>query len=1027
MGTTKSIKISPSKSMQRAALSANSGANGQGCVDCIKKGLAILPVVPTIVPNSIRGKTSELSSLDNKLNIKDLKSHWLVLRTLPVGYLYVYKHVQKTWDAYVVDADGLLHKTAPADCPAQASQQTPMKETCKRKGHNTPAQVIAIDPDKNSAVYMAFSRHRWSAEVLMRYADNVDGCRTKRMAKVDIMAAANGSMSDKSEAHNAVKFGLNMSATTVKAAVADYTSLPTRNMINMGRFEAIQNREGQAKQLAATMANISSATPSKRGVIIALSDELGIATTLNQMRNDDIEEKALVAQKYAYHQFVDTAAKRFKEQCEAREDMEKWNEDYATAYDQAAIDTQLNARKTSIDKIDARLKQLGEDWVVAMKRPGLAPIFAYDFESNNIVAGMECAVAAANCMHGAGTQPAERTLIQAWLNGTLDDGSDIIWRALSGNHKKLIDRLKDPADLMPAGMDVAKSLWGIANDFEQALTKEETALLLRLRNGVKNDAIADGIARLMHVIASNIDSNMQVMGKAASRAIVISALWAGLQMAPVQYSLTPRQAAYDAKLAGWGKPPVARVQAVRQKHTIKWSYDLLEITDVLQTAGGKAVTQTRFEILRVSKNSQWVNVGDVYELVSPDSVRSFPVSASAEAAASNARPQGVGGAGAAVSSAVARLSGTTSFQRSMHVLRNGGGNAILSGGVLIFQVMGFHKASDEMAKGTDGDKALEHSLAYLGAMTGMIGAASELTSATIQASYAARGVSLNSLYNAKRFIRITGTVGGMLGGAAGVIIGFSSIAKSWDLLMFGDDDAASWFFASGVITVASGFAGGIAATSLTLLGIGPVGWAILALGLAAGGIALAFMGDKATDDPIEKWLKRTLVGRADGDRQFSDMAEAVQAYNELFKLPMQVEIKDKSFGVHRQARIHVRAPMLDAKSWVAIDVATVLDGSVTPVPLGSSGLGQSRTGKKDRARYPETLNAGNNRIHLNKVLIREQHHIEFKADMHSYPTQRTNHKKLKSLVVTVRYYPNKREEPTWILPEEKGQKETLVF
>ncbi len=88
-----------------------------GCKDCIKEGLAILPLVPTLAPMELRGKSAELQALDSRFVAEDLKQHWYVLRSLPAGYLYVFKESDSSWDAYAVDPDGMLRMCPPVRSP----------------------------------------------------------------------------------------------------------------------------------------------------------------------------------------------------------------------------------------------------------------------------------------------------------------------------------------------------------------------------------------------------------------------------------------------------------------------------------------------------------------------------------------------------------------------------------------------------------------------------------------------------------------------------------------------------------------------------------------------------------------------------------------------------------------------------------------------------------------------------------------------------------------------------------------------
>lgn len=98
MSTPTTTRPRTTVAIQKASLQGTDANPANGCADCVKTGLAILPVVPTTLPNALRGANAEVSSLERLLNAKDLKANWYAMRTLPTGYLYVLKP-DLTWDA----------------------------------------------------------------------------------------------------------------------------------------------------------------------------------------------------------------------------------------------------------------------------------------------------------------------------------------------------------------------------------------------------------------------------------------------------------------------------------------------------------------------------------------------------------------------------------------------------------------------------------------------------------------------------------------------------------------------------------------------------------------------------------------------------------------------------------------------------------------------------------------------------------------------------------------------------------------
>ncbi len=1011
--------------MQQAASSGSSAQPSGGCQDCVKQGLAILPVVPMAVPVSLRGKTDGLTQLDNRYSAADLQESWMVLRSLPAGYLYVL-HPDLSWDIYLVDREGLLRKMpSPSSCPASPSQQPPMSALCKRSGHNVPAQVIAIDPKKSASVWLAFSRYRWTQNVLNAYAKNTDKCRDQRMTKLDVMAAAAGSLGSTSKASNAVRFGVPMSA-SVNTIVADYADDATRNALNGACFETVLNRSAQSKALADTMARFSAQTQAKTGAIIALDDDLGVAMAINAFRNAAQVERAQVLAAYVRHEFVNRAAAGFKKQCELQKNSKRWNEKYATAYSQPALDNALKERANKLKPIDTRLPHLAADWVSAIKSSRLAAIIRHDFDSQVLDEGLQCAIAAASCLHGAGSQAAERTLLQAWINGDVSDPGNIIWQALAGNNKTLIARLGDAKDLMPPAWDSAKNAWAAADEFFKSLTGTQAALVQRLREGAK-DPVADALAKLLHCVAAATDTAVAPLGKAAAKAVLLTALWTGVRMQPVQQRMSPWQALMDAKTAGWGQPAAARVRTVRKVNTVSWRYDLLEVADVIRAKGGTAILITRYAVASVWRGSRWVDTGDV-TLVSPST---------------GSGPRGQA-PGAPATPDIHATPAKNVLARGIKLAREGGANGLLASGVLVFQTLSFLQAQKDLEGEGSASKGVELSAAYYAAMAGMLGATSEIAAAAIQAGAHTQGIKL--VGNMAGFVRGAAALGGVLGGISGIAMAVSSWSKASTLKATGDTDAATWSSAVGWASFGSALTGSVGALTAsdvaaaeagtaslvggTLLGIGPAGWAILTVGLVVIGLYLAYQAAEATDDPIESWLKQSIAGAA--PQKFKPDAE-VAAYNALFSLPLEVSLTGNGgFGVHT-TQVSITAPALDPQS--------VLDYRLELTDRQQGSLVVTDTlhlnGEKSSPAIPAGLRAGGfgrplltdlSKVDASsaqvRLMIQAPVLLAGNRDPATGQILSKNQYTITQAKLTVKYFPLAKTDPSWVMPDSAGRTES---
>jgi hypothetical protein len=1011
--------------MQAAALQGADARPNNGCKDCNKIGLAILPVVAMPVPNALRAASGELKALDAHYVADDLKAHWMVLRTLPMGYLYVFKP-DRTWDIYVVDREGLLRLVPSLSaCPANAADQKPMSEQCKRSGDNLPAQVIAVDPKKHATVWLAFSRHRWTADVLKDYAANKRGGRDKRMTKLDVMAAANGSLGTGSKAKNAVQFGVPMSA-GIGQVVADYAGHDTREAINGQTLELLQQRSDQGSRLAQVMAKISANTAGKTGAVIVLPDDLGVAKALNASRNAVHVERAALLKEYLRYDFVHRAAAGFKKQCEKQGEVQRWNEKYSKAYSQSLLDDKLKERDKKLKAIDQRLGDLAQDWVHWMRRPGLAALFAGDFDQHDFCEGMQAAVAGADCLHGAGAQQVERDLIQAWLQGDVKDEDNILWKALAGNSKSLLERLADTKDLMAPGLDTVKNLWAGMDEFEKSLSPAGAALVLRLRAG-SSDPIAAAVAKLLHVLASTVGGTVSALGKVGSCGVMIVALFAGVRAAPMRHNVTLQQAIIDAQAAAHGATATPKGSTVRKFNSVSWRYSLLEATDVLLAKGGATITQTRMVILQVWKKTGWVNVGGAAKVGIPNPMAATPL-----------------GASAAVLPPAANVSGLSVWRRFGHVLREGGGNAVMASGVLYFQMQSLDLVNEDLGKAGNGDKALELTAAYFAALVGMAGAVSEITAASIQMTAKIAGVDLAKVapmlggrLQLANFVRGAAVVGGVLGSVSGIAMGVSAYFKKNSLQAAGDHDAAKWTTAVAAVGFAGGLTSGIGAlvasggagsmVGSTLLGVGPAGWALLTAGIVVVGLYVAYQAAEATDDPIEAWLKQCVAGRA--PIKFTAESE-VGGYNNLFQLSLQVDASDHiSMGKHNVA-IRIAAPCIDAQSRINYQLE-VLDsaGNCNKVVRGLM-LGEVSSNIEDPAAGVSMIGGG---ITLQTLTNRSEQGVVVRLDLVGGYTPaglrdpvsgtiaKYARRSIKQVRLKVFYLPLSRTEPAWALPGSEGK------
>jgi len=267
----------------RAAANSKGETPGQ-CRNCTgKQGLAILPLCFAPAPGYMNkwlsadaASVAELARLGKALNAPDGSATWYYLRTLPTGYLYIYKP-DNTWDAYVVGTDGMLNRM-PVNAMPPKPDETALT-SCRREGHsNVKPRFITLDP-KLDKVWIAFSQHRWTPDVLTAFEADTESCRTQRMTELDVQQAIQGNVGS----GKAVHFGMVVSEDSLRG-VADFTPAAFQARLHEFVPRAVLDLSSGAGALSAAMAAASAETPLGKGVALVIPDPVGVADDHNTLR-----------------------------------------------------------------------------------------------------------------------------------------------------------------------------------------------------------------------------------------------------------------------------------------------------------------------------------------------------------------------------------------------------------------------------------------------------------------------------------------------------------------------------------------------------------------------------------------------------------------------------------------------------------------------------------------------------------------------------------------------------------------------
>jgi hypothetical protein len=845
--------------IQTAANRATDARPDGGCLDCNKIGLAILPVVPAAVPNTLRNMTPGMTALDNRLQASDLKAHWFVMRTLPAGYLYVLRP-DKTWDGYVVDSEGLLRCTPVGGMPANASEQKPMSALCKRSGDNIPAQVIAIDPKKYAAVWMAFSRFRWTEAVLSDYAANTNNCRDNRMVKVDVMAAAQGLLGADNKAPNAVRFGTSMSA-QVGSYVADYADDATRAALNKQLTTPVRNRAQQAIPLSAKMAQFSKNFKASTGAIICLQDDLGVTMDLNAVRNTETARlMAFIAQNQR-KRFVGEVIQGFEKSFVANGQAAEWNKRYKTKYNAAQIDADRKTFEATAKPWEERINAMSDDVAAMNARPSIKAAW-HDFDPNNDASAKDRQYATAACVHGATKTRAEQALWDQWLAEDVQDPYATVWGAVTAMDAGLAGFLlgKELPDVGKTDkfVDVGKNI-------REAVIKHREHLMKR--------AADDALALIGVAMASQLSRlklfNPSLYKVAGMRVLVAASVRTTVTITPAFVSMTQTQQAMMLAEAAFGPPEAGLkklldIEATSSRRVYVVGSNGVDMYAGMQTTTEKARVVEMWLPDELAKEMPALTGPAVLKALPPPKVNPF--------------------------------AGLVKFTKSL--------SGVYAWVGLTLQTLNLGNS----VKDLNDLKTTDKTDAYFGIVSGtlgVLGVTSEAAAGTME--------HMGGRFLASAVAKMAFT-GGLLAtlsaGAESVQLAFKSV----DRFSQGDKDAGTWYATSSFVFLLSGGAAlvgslAIASTAGALTGVygflAPLGaaaaastipvagWIAAGIILLGIGLALLWQAIKNTDTPLEVWLLGCVYGT--GSKKLSAAEEMTSLNDIMYAITIEVEWSDDAW------------------------------------------------------------------------------------------------------------------------------------
>ncbi|NUU01330.1 T6SS effector BTH_I2691 family protein [Herbaspirillum robiniae] len=920
-------------SAQKCAL----GANGQ-CSFCQRTGYPILPLRYAVKPAYVTALGTDPRSLPQmeKFAAQQLKGNRYTLRVLRKGYVHVYMGVKGHWQTYAVTEDGYLRLLKNPDDP-DAKGDRPLTEACKRDGHNIPASFINI-PEKYKKVWIGFADLPWRKEVRAAFEAKPDA----RMQQVDVVQLA----SVPAQAPNALEItsdgaGLHAYVEEYAKDAGEYAKrlnypaqVVSAKGVSTGTFQweslhGNYSRGGQLTALGEQAASYQKKTKRKMAAL-ALHDPVGMVQELNgavahvvKARQDfgvSVMRPLMVSQSIlGLKKFFEQAAAASREAQEKKDN--KPDKQYETDYESTpmsgsagipvySMKQTTRAERAQRDADDAwnrvakrydegaraafdrryedamklfaqGVEDQGHDW--ALWAGGDAWRFHFkDYLTNYISDYKGLVEMSAVCLSGGtGEDKYSQALWMKWFSAKPDDVTNPVFQALFGGRKELL------AFLLPE----KPSLWREDNELNKTDKLYETA------KGITASEEVGGPDKLEHFIDN------RVKNWAASLMTTISAISTRI----------------DAKLSS-----VASLTVNRAIQTGQYLYSGISTTfiKVKMTVGDylKLLNELGMKArdgMRKQVNSLLfagvLSIADakIRDHIIDVTIWTIEKASAIKAAISDAAKSAVGvGATALGKLSVSAAMVSDEVMRELRSLtgkielntqqartlardlmaRNlklgAVGEPALAAGSLYFQLWAW-KDSMKSVKEKLGADGTEAQLSLLSAGIGVFAAGTEALGGLFKVFSAEVG--------GKLLVRWAGIIG-MFSAATDVV---QSAAASVRTYKKGDKEASQYYRAAALTfalsVVASGFAIGTPALLGGLLGLGPLGWVILLVGV---GIFLTWMAMNAESTPAELWADRCYFGKnINGKGLWADaqMNEEMQELNSIVS-GLRVELGSRSFS-----------------------------------------------------------------------------------------------------------------------------------
>jgi hypothetical protein len=898
---------------------------GADCQRCVRFDFPLMLVVGSAVDKAQDNALQQAgyryaATLDPAFAAIARKATVPFTRLLSSGFVYVFYEKRGVWDIWQSFDDGTLKKLLEHCNPQEyAAKQNGVKpeqggSMCQRGAANLAAGLITvIGVSTQPTVWLGFSRHLWTPQVLSDMTADKHGARAKLMRKLAAQAWFNGGgnpgegflplneanlATHVPEFHPEVPPGGAQFNPLVKACADSTTGMGTARL-------------GQAAAMAARVRLVEKTAGPKaenKALIACLPDPIGQTAEHNQLRNAQMERFVLFKQKHEREHAIAELVGVFKESVEAHahkdagqhfddtetrraefnrehpprprvtygadgkvhvapppppeapaaqrkaqyeQHMQRWAWSRYSSYLNPGWEAFEAQYKHDHDTQANRVAALAEDHLQALHRPEIGLAMQHLFDPCSRDDGPAYEAAMALMVHGMGATPTGDAWLAEQLSKKPDDHAALVWRSLFGNQHDVI------AHVMAA---TASPKWDkVYSAMKKALTWPERG------KDTPSARMAGGWERVLVTVSGPL-SKLLADDKSS---IVLHRVWEGLAWSRAGVAVVHQQFMLQSGL---------RSLAHFFEYAAWYTVDL-----TLGLDGQNPFTKNLSATMPVPGR------GNVVAATLPK-----PTDPKKTLVHMVMVPEAIEDAQSLINRAsqLREVTVKEAAESFAKVKRAVNFDAKLGCVALVFELVNYFKAEGAIAK-ADQFKEAEAKGALRAAILGGLNAVADINAAWVKGVYEPQWKQSLALGSRKVYGGLK-VAGGLFGGVASFIGAYWAFSHGREKNASGET-AMEWLYysaataglVSGVSTIVNGGAAGLEAfgrmqtATATMTRARAAFWGIRAglIGVAVSLVILAY-----EDEPIAKWLERTVWGKRPKDQQYANLKEELRELDKLVKV-----------------------------------------------------------------------------------------------------------------------------------------------